>query len=406
MNFSPKQGQAIKLVNDWYKSGDQQVFYLAGYAGTGKTTLAKEFASGVSGQVYFAAYTGKASYVLRQKGCPATTIHQLIYNPRSKSKVKLLELEQRLKELREKLEANGYHEEDREHHADVLYIKREIEEESSALHKPLFELNLDSCLKDPSCSLIVVDECSMIDERMGQDLLSFDKKILVLGDPAQLPPIRGAGFFTSRDPDFLLTEIHRQAQGDPILEMATRVREGRGLIAGQYGTSRVLLKSEFCKDHVLEADQVLVGRNETRTAFNRRYREIIGRQTLLPEVGDKVVCLRNNHDIGLLNGGLWEVEESHTDEDSEFVLMTITDEETRTEITAHRAIFLNEKLEWWQKKEAEEFDFGYALTCHKSQGSQWPKVMIYDESSAFGVNRNKWLYTALTRASESVTVII
>lgn len=406
MKFSPKQDEAIVRVNDWFNNSDQQVFYLAGYAGTGKTTLAKEFASGISGQVYFAAYTGKASYVLRKKGCPATTIHQLIYNPRSKSKVRLLELEQRLLDARKELAEKGLSEAEVEGHPDVTQIKREIQEESEHMTKPFFELNLDSCLKDPTTKLVIIDECSMVDQSMGEDLVSFGKKILVLGDPAQLPPIKGAGYFTSREPDFLLTEIHRQAAGNPILQLATRVREGQGISPGQYGDSVVLLKHEFSKEHVLEADQVLVGKNETRNAFNSRYREIIGRLTRLPERGDRVVCLRNNHDVGLLNGGLWNVEEAFESEGSDHCMLTIRDEEMTIDVVAHKAIFLQQNVEWWQKKDAEEFDFGYALTCHKSQGSQWPHVMIYDESRVFGVNRNRWLYTALTRASDKVTVVI
>src|SRR5258708_21611657 len=85
---------------------------------------------------------------------------------------------------------------------------------------------------DPPASkakLIVVDECSMVDAELGRGLMSFECPLLVLGDPAQLPPIQGGGFFTDCEPDAMLTEVHRQAQNDPIVRMSMDVREGREL---------------------------------------------------------------------------------------------------------------------------------------------------------------------------------
>ena len=57
----------------------------------------------------------------------------------------------------------------------------------------------------------------MVDEDLGRDLLSFGKPVLVLGDPAQLPPVKGGGFFTEAEPDVMLTEVHRQAADNPII---------------------------------------------------------------------------------------------------------------------------------------------------------------------------------------------
>ena len=72
----------------------------------------------------------------------------------------------------------------------------------------------------------MIDECSMVDAELGRDLMSFDVPVLVLGDPAQLPPIQGGGFFTEAEPDAMLTEVHRQAQDDPIVRLSMEVREG------------------------------------------------------------------------------------------------------------------------------------------------------------------------------------
>jgi exodeoxyribonuclease-5 len=273
------------------------------------------------------------------------------------------------------------------------------------VRRPNFVLNPESELHH--AALIVIDECSMVDERMGQDLLSFEKKILVLGDPAQLPPVRGEGFFTGQKPDVMLTEIHRQAKDNPIIQLATLVREGKSLSEGSYGSSRVGPLSLFSKQLAQQTDQVIVGRNLTRAKFNQNYRQnILGLRSPLPCVGDKLVCLRNNHDLGLLNGQLWTVEETTVPDADQIDLVVRSDDgQTVQAVNAHTQIFLGSEIPWWARKDAEEFDYGYALTCHKSQGSQWAKTLIFDESLCFRENARQWLYTAITRASESVTIL-
>src|SRR5262249_14763711 len=152
---------------------------------------------------------------------------------------------------------------------------------------------------------IVIDEASMVNEKIGRDLLRFGVPIIVIGDPWQLPPVEGAGFFTTGEPDFTLTEIHRQARDSPIIKMATIVREGGWLQLGDYrdGSRAVRLndyKAEAC-------DQILVGRNVTRRNINSGLREQYGRRGSYPLGGDKLVCLRNDYRRGFLNGSLWVV---------------------------------------------------------------------------------------------------
>jgi exodeoxyribonuclease-5 len=225
MEFSPQQDAALKAVAGWLKTGKPQIFRLFGYAGTGKTTLARHFAEHVDGQVQFAAFTGKAAQVLRSKGATnARTIHSLIYRPRGEEAV-----------------------------SDETTGKTSM--------SPTFSLNRQSPIA--RAKLVVVDECSMVDEQLGRDLLTFGTPILVLGDPAQLPPISGGGFFTEHEPDILLTEIHRQARDNPIIRLALDVREGREFMKGDYGTAQVIGREEVNQDLVLAADQVLVGTNRT-----------------------------------------------------------------------------------------------------------------------------------------------
>jgi len=381
VKYSPQQDKALCDISRWLKS-DDQVFHLFGYAGTGKTTLAKKIAEGIK-DVKFSAYTGKAASVMKLNGCPeASTIHSLIYHPLEKSKKKLQELR-----------AEFLHDPSPE-------LERDIEIEEDNIAQPGFTLNLDSELGD--ADLLILDECSMVNEKIALDLMQFGTKILVMGDPAQLPPVKGEGYFMMNNPEIMLTEIHRQAKDNPIIRLATEVRSHRHPEPGEYGESRVIDRIFMNAEMVMEHDQMLVGRNVTRCAFNHRVREIKGIEDTLPVEGDKVICLRNDKDAQILNGELSTVEEIISKDPYSQVVMEL---DSGKVVRSHSGIFLGEKIPYHEKFDALEFDYGYAITTHKSQGSQWPSVLIYDESSAFRNNRWKWLYTAITRAQESVTLV-
>lgn len=419
MEWSPIQCKALDEVGEWLKTGPdgQQVFRLFGYAGTGKTTLAKHLAQS-AGRVGFATFTGKAASVLRSKGCPgAQTIHSLIYQPRERGTSRLTDLTGQLEALVEQLNA-----EKPDMAADkvqawidsndnVRDLKRQISEEKKAGRKPLFELKVEtSALRE--MDLLVIDECSMVGDEMAHDLLSFGKKILVLGDPAQLPPVKGSGFFTEAQPDVLLTEIHRQARDNPIIALATRIRNGHPLTLGTYGESRIITRGQ-AKDErdtiYTSHDQMLVGKNATRRGSNDAIREMRGfNGTPFPVAGDKLVCLRNNGLLGLLNGTLWNCRSSSGQPVMNRLMLDITPFDgagMAMQVAAHDHFFRGEEPAFFEMREAECFDFGYALTCHKAQGSQWDSVLIVDESGCFKENADRWLYTAVTRAAQRVTVV-
>jgi exodeoxyribonuclease-5 len=397
MSWSPQQEEALAAVGRWIKDPNgQQIFRLFGYAGTGKTTLAKHFAETSDDLVRFAAFTGKAALVLRQKGCDASTIHSLIYVPKGKSPHTLTDLKARLKEVQEK---NG---------SPHLIEKLEaaIYREVNDLKAPYFELNPMSELYEGYVGLIIIDECSMVNEEMALDLLSFDIPILVLGDPAQLPPVKGGGYFTDHKPDFMLTEIHRQAKDNPIIEMSRIVREGESLPLGRYGNCSVISRRNILDPLIY--DQLLCGKNITRHTINDRMRVLQGYEGDVPMEDEKLVCLRNNKDDGLLNGGLWNVVEGiNTDLDQVILSINSDDGEKLTDIRAWKDIFRHEEhtMGPWDRADAHEFDFGYALTCHKAQGSQWNNVMVMDESHVFKSKSKNWLYTAITRAAEKVDIV-
>ena len=366
--FTPHQDSALKAVADWLQAkpgerGTPQVFRLFGFAGTGKTTLARHIADGVDGEVKFAAFTGKAALVMRRKGCErASTIHSLIYKPR---------------------------------------------ESGEAV--PSFDLWDDAPVS--KASLIVIDECSMVDAELGRDLQSFGVPVLVLGDPAQLPPIQGGGFFTDVTPDAMLTEVHRQARDNPIVRLSMDVREGRELAPGTYGETQVVTRDELDGQRVVSADQVLVGRNATRRAYNARMRHRRGYEGDLPAAGDKLVCLRNNKRKGLYNGALWSVKERPTTRRDILKMVLQPDDGFAgkgIKVSVRSECFTGgiEAIDWPLRKRCDEFDYGYVLTVHKAQGSQWDDVVLFDESAAFGESRQRWLYTGVTRAAKRLTVVV
>jgi len=366
--FTPHQDAALNAVAGWLKakpgrSGTPQVFRLFGYAGTGKTTLARHLAESVAGKVLFAAFTGKAALVMRSKGCErASTIHSLIYKTRE-----------------------------------------------SGEEVPSFDLWDDAPAS--KAALIVIDECSMVDAELGRDLMSFGVPLLVLGDPAQLPPIQGGGFFTEAEPDAMLTEVHRQAQDNPIVRLSMDIRAGRHLEPGVYGETRIVARQDLDGQHVIDADQVLVGRNATRRAYNMRMRERRGFEGVLPAAGDKLVCLRNNKRKGLFNGALWSVKEKPSSR-RDILKMRLQPDDgfagKGIKVSVRSECFTGgiETIEWPLRKRHDEFDYGYVLTVHKAQGSQWDDVVLFDESAAFGESRQRWLYTGVTRAAKRLTVVV
>lgn len=368
MKLGPQQKDARDAVMAWRKKAVQgdaaPFFYLAGYAGTGKTFLARDLAKGLKAE--FAAFTGKAALQMSRAGCSgASTIHSAIYNVEEK---------------------NG---------------------------QTRFKLNPQSGFA--SADLVVIDEVSMVGTELGQDVLSFGVPVLVLGDPAQLPPVgQDTGFFTKGKPDFFLSEIRRQALDNPIIQMATEVRQQRSLKLGQYGESRVVRDGVLTQGEFKAADQVLCGTHRTRRNVNRKFRRILGYDNWhLPQVGERLVCTKNCKLTRIFNGGMFEVVEAEYGSGDEFSMIVQSLDFTNRkpiEVKSLTGLYtgefsnLNEQELYRKTRGTQSFDFGYALTCHKAQGSQWDNVITFDESRTF-TDWHRWLYTAITRAAETTSII-
>lgn len=402
MEWSPQQEEALRRAKAWVDDPSApQVHRLFGYAGTGKSTLAHELNAHVGGEALACAYTGKAASVMARKGLPgATTVHRLIYNPKDRDGTHLKQLQEELRLLEEvKVPSKGLL-------MRTEAVRRAVQEATAVSKQPQFILKEESEVS--RAPLVILDECSMVNERMAQDLLSFGVKVLVLGDPAQLPPVRGTGFFIDAEPDSLLTEVHRQAKGNAIIEIATMIREGRRPRLGNYGEVTVCEKVD--SQIALAADQVLCGTNKRRQAINNRHRQLAGHldHGPMPFAGERVVCLKNNHDLGLLNGTLWDVVEDvdWSPGEAQFHMRIVPDTGgLELGVPAEASIFLDEeqKPQWGG---AEQFTYGYCLTVHKSQGSQWDNVLLFNDWSTRSDSYANWLYTGVTRAAERLTLVM
>ena len=413
MKLDLGQISAISRAEKFLKS-DDQVLYIAGPAGVGKTTIAKEIAKRCDGVVMYGAYTGKAASVLQRKGCTgATTLHRMFYRPKPKSEAKLVELKTKLADLQTAQATQP----SPDRQSEIKRVEALVTEETKRLRRPGFSLNDDPDSEVRKAACIIIDEVSMVDEQMGSDILKVAKKVIVTGDPYQLPPVGGGGYFTSRTPDIMLDTVHRQGADSPILDLATRIRQGQGPQFGEWPGLRVLPRSDArVRQLCLDADQMIIGLNDTRKAANATHREIRGFTGPLPVVGDRLVSLKNNHEYGIYNGTVWHVTEvgdivgKNEKHDNRAIELTVrSDDDPGVEVPVLAGVNIFEGADpppGRDKDDPESFYYGYAITCHKAQGSEWRKVYVLDQSRYFRNDWSKWLYTAVTRASEDLTLVL
>jgi exodeoxyribonuclease-5 len=429
VTLTDKQKSAIDDLKNWFRNrtGEQQVFSVLGYAGAGKSTMVKyalaelgvdpHQAAGSSGFLA-ATFTGKAALVMSRKGTPAQTIHSLIYRVSDASPQEIERIKTEIAEIKTRIAKLGL--------AERLFVEaqlRSLELRLKDAHKPQFVLNTESVLRD--ARLLVLDEVSMVGRELAKDLLAFGKPILVLGDPGQLPPIKGEGAFNTDTPDVLLTEVHRQAAESAIIRLATAAREGTSIAYGEHDKFVwKMRRNEVGVGGLLNADQVLCGKNATRIWLNNAMKHRRGFANAYPTgEGEKIICLKNRNDLGVVNGMFLEL----TDIDNEdrdplsFSAYIATEDGVKVggdansnRLRIYKGHFDDhierdpERLErdHHHRRNLIEATWGWAITTHRAQGSQYQNVIVVDDGwGANDTDRRRWLYTAITRAERGLVLL-
>ena len=267
----------------------------------------------------------------------------------------------------------------------------------------------------------------MVDKKLRKDLVSFGIPVIALGDLWQLPPIFGDPVFLI-DPDVILTEIMRQQEGNPIIYLSERARLGLRIERGTYldkclvfGKNDLRHEPEIYK----RSNAVICRTNNTRDYLNYHIRtNIFDIKSDDLIVGDKLICRKNNwneslgENIYLINGMVGNVENINMEKfDGRTMEIDFRPEFLKNNYRSSSNIvhFVNIPIDYKylnldhknRKKHVSyvnKFEYGYAITCHLAQGSQYNNVLIYDEKFGDKEFYNKWLYTAITRAVDKLVI--
>ena len=386
-----KQNEGLKIAIQRYLNNEKYTV-ISGYAGTGKSTLVKFIVQSLPGinpeyDVCFATFTGKAAQVLISKGNQnAMTLHRLLYESIPKP-------------------------------------------DGSFLRKPRLELGY---------KVIIVDEVSMAPKKMMEQLFSYyGIYVICLGDPFQLPPIdKDADNHLLDNPHIFLDEIMRQAMDSEIIRLTMGIREGKRLDSFDGKDVKVFDQYQLNTGMLLWADQIICGTNKTRVEINNEMRDLLQRGKT-PEDGDKVICLRNywdnisNNDNYLVNGTIGYINNVYnsfnvippffggqtidiiyadftSDTDEEYGELQMDKKQILTGERAldNKTIYRLMRSKKYGSLVPMEFTYGYCITGHKSQGSQWDRVLVMEEKFPFNKEEHaRWLYTVCTRAIDKLVIV-
>lgn len=384
LELSEKQQKTLENILGWYKDSKTQYITLGGYAGTGKTTLMGYLSNILRKdkkelKIAFCSFTGKASRVLQgklkdtnsiYKNDYVGTIHRLIYRPILDDNGEVVSWERMPKE-------------------DFIY------------------------------DLIVVDEASMVTSEIWADLLSFDKPVLAVGDHGQLPPIEGS-FNLMKNPEFKLEDIYRQEINNPIIKVSEIARK-YGVIPVENFSKKVRKldkrnpeSGEFLESLFERYDSdsmILTGYNRSRVKLNQGIRQLLGFESVDPTQGDRVICLKNNHKEEIFNGMMGTILDISEDSLGDFKYYN-----AEIELDGEDFPYMGKisKEQFGQQSTVNNtpdgidlFDFGYALTVHKAQGSQANRVVVFEERFSMMDDEmwRRWLYTAVTRAEKELYIV-
>jgi exodeoxyribonuclease-5 len=326
-------------------------------------------------EVAVAAYVGKAVLVLLRNGLYASTIHSLIYDCR----------------------VMHFYDEKLKRKKGKIFISKKEE-------------------LDPDIKLIIIDEATMVNNVMLDDLLSFEIPIIFIGDNNQLPPIYGV-CSVMKEPHYTLKKIMRQAEGNPIVKLSQMILNDEELKLGEYGDSRVLNQFDEVNESMLSKyDIILCGKNKVRENLTNIIRNDILKYPKKPIVGDKMICRQNDWnecvDGIFLTNGLVGILEGIDYSGMKHDYLTI---DFRPEFINDSFLDLRLDLQYLNSSVAErrdygvseyhKFEFGYVITVHLAQGSEYDNVLYFDDIFPDRDTTKKLRYTAITRASKSIVYV-
>lgn len=387
MELTRRQEEGLHIALDRYHHNESYTV-VAGYAGTGKSTLIKFIIEALDidpEDVAYIAYTGKAAQVLRNKGCPnAMTAHRLLYHSKQRP--------------------------------DGTYF-----------HIPKDDIG--------NYKLIVVDEVSMLPRVMWELLLSHKKYVIACGDPGQLPPVSEEDSPSVLDnPHIFLDEIMRQAKDSEIIRLSSDIRERKPIFPFKGKEVNIVKKRDTIDGMLTWADQILCGKNNTRYQLNSYFRKMKWGDDVdnTPLIGDKIICRKNNWDklnrVGdaIVNGTIGTLDSFYTtdnpwlgkkcvinflpdkyderDEDKDILFRDVLIDWKL--LTTNEPTVTKENFRMFPKwLRPEQFEYGYAITTHKAQGSEYDKVLVFEEMLK-ATDHARWLYTAVTRAAKRLTLVL
>lgn len=386
LTLSTDQQTVLDQVMAWIDAPVGDYLTIGGYAGTGKTTLTAFIRQEIFNKspllkIAFCSYTGKAARNLEEKlkenkaifsGDSVSTIHSLIYTAITNKQGNI----------------TGWKRRD--------YI---------------------------DADLIIVDEASMVDPFILNDLLSYEVPIVAVGDHGQLPPI-GTNYSLMQSPHLTLTQIHRQEEDSPIIDVSILARTSGEIPVQKFGTGVIKISrndpdSREILNEALESFNeetlIICGYNATRLRLNKELRARKDRFGDVPEAGDRVVALKNNHYSGIHNGAVGTITKIlEEDKTGNWLLVKIDIDGQdkpyqgyiyKPQFNQKETIIGN--LKDPDGHQGDLFDFGYALTVHKAQGSQADSVILFEERFPKSSDEEwrRWLYTAVTRAKQNLLIV-
>lgn len=376
--WNESQSKALMQIQEWAMFGEKRDLRIGGLAGTGKSFLAGYIPELLGRPVTYCAPTGRAASILtRKSGLPARTVHSLLrYGP-----------------------SGGGHEDDCAGGTACMcaasseYVKHQMTDGSMW-----------------TSQLVIVDEASMIPEKMWNELLALGARIIAVGDYGQLPPVGQSGFCVVDEDslDVKLDTIVRQAEDSDIIQTAWEVRTSGKWPVGRTGDATVVARPRRGLRVAYKADRpVIVATNRERMRRNNEIRKRRGFPAGVPVVGDVVMCLKNDPMRGVFNGERGVVTKIGEGRDENLVFMIAEMEGGGNYVgDVVKAQFNSEKT--LANEEGGLFAFGYAASCHKFQGSEADEVLVIAEPIGWmpREDRKKWCYTAATRAKQKLTVVI